>query len=312
METNINKSEYLQQALESHRMKHVDALMQKYIGKRDQIKEALEAEFGIKIASSAINSGSYAKHTAINIKFDIDLCQPFLRDAFATLEEMVDQLYNFFMYRYSDLELVKSEIRKQRVSIGLTFLINGEKIKMDIVPGRELTQGDYTTTNNLNLYVRAKGIAPATSTQTNIQKHIEHISGKNDERQIIRLLKIWRYHNDKEIKPFFLELITIRAFEDNAGRISSGLWEKLEMVMKYIRDKVEGIRLEDPANSNNVVSETLNAFEKKDLSEEMSRMLERVGGNSEMLRIYFPVNTKFAQTEDKGKSPSVLKTNSFS
>lgn len=312
MDPAINKSEYLQQVLESHRMKHVDKLMRKYISKRNQIKEALENKYGAKIASSAINSGSYAKHTAINIKFDIDLCQPFMRDAFATLEEMVDDLYNYFLNEYIDLELIKSEIRKQRVSIGLTFLIDGEYIKMDIVPGRELTQDNYTKSNNLNLYVRAKGSASATSTQTNIQKHIEHISGKNEERQIIRLLKIWRSKNNKDVKPFFLELITIRAFEDNAGKVPSGLWEKLEMAMKYIRDKVESIRMEDPANSNNVVSDTLNAFEKKNLSEDMRRMLERIDGNSEMIRMYFPVNDKFAEKNDDKRSGTVLKTQSFS
>jgi hypothetical protein len=305
-----NKSEHLEQVLQSHRMSHVEKLMDKYLSKREEVKEALDKKYADKKASSAINSGSYAKHTAINTKFDIDLCQPYKYSAFATLEAMADDLYNFFMYEYQDPQLVKYKIRKQRVSVGLTFVIDGEEIKMDVVPGRELSEGDYSTTHDLNLYVRAKGTQPATYTQTNIQAHIDHIKGKNEERQIIRLLKIWKTSHDKDLKSFFIELITIRAFDD-IGEAPSGLWEMLKMTMEFIRDKVETIRLTDPANSANIVSDTLTSAEKTALADDMRRMLQRIEADSDMIKAYFPVNDKYT---GKGKSTSgatVLKTQSF-
>ncbi|MDL2242455.1 hypothetical protein LJC25_01865, partial [Bacteroidales bacterium OttesenSCG-928-K03] len=260
--------------------------------------------------SSAINSGSYAKHTAINTKFDIDICQPFRFDSFNSLEEMADSVYDFFLNEYDDDDLLYFNVKKQRVSTGLTFYMDGQEIKMDVVPGRELSEGDYFQTSKLNLYVRAKQNTPATYTQTNIKKHIEYISGKEQERNIIRLLKIWKNNKNKDIKSFFIELITIRAFE-NANQIPTSLWEQLKMVLEFIRDNIETIRLVDPANSNNVVSDTLSDIEKENLSNEMKNMLERIEENDELLRFYFTENESFAG-EQKKTGASILSTKSFS
>jgi hypothetical protein len=306
----FNKSEHLNDVLESYKMKHVQELMDKYIQKRNQIKEALDKKYSDKKATSAINSGSYAKHTAVNIKFDIDLCQPFKYDSFSTLEEMADDVYNYFMSEYEDDELVKYATRKQRVSTGLTFYIDAHEVKMDVVPGRELSEDDYAKTNRLNLYVRPKSSTPATYTQTNIQGHINHIKGRDKERNVIRLLKTWRCNKNKDIKSFFIELITIRAFE-NCSSVSADLWEQLKMTMEYIRDNVKTIRLVDPANSNNVVSDTMSAFEKENLAYDMKTMLERIEENSENLKMYFTKNEKFAKKEEK-QGAAILTTKSFS
>ncbi len=249
------------------------------------------------------------------MKFDIDVCLPFLRSSFETLEAMADDVYNYFMNEYEDAQLIKYKTMKQRVSVGLTFLIEGEEVGMDIVPGRELLENDYKVTNKLNLHVRAKGIEPATSTQTNIQKHIELISGKGDEREIIRLLKVWNItkNSGKKLKSFFIELITIRAFEDYSGEKLNGLWERLQMVMEFIRDEVETVQLKDPANSNNIVSNTLTPTEKSNLSHDMEVMLDRISENDENLKVYFPVNDKFDDEENESKiGASILSTKSFS
>ena len=306
----FDKSEHLNDVLESYKMKHVQDLMDKYIKKRNQVKDALDKKYSDKKATSAINSGSYAKHTAINIKFDIDLCQPFKYGSFSTLEEMADDVYNYFKNEYKDNELAKYAIRKQRVSTGLTFYIDGQEVKMDVVPGRELSNDDYTETNRLNLYVRPKSETQATYTQTNIQEHINHIKGRIKERNVIRLLKIWRCNKNKDIKSFFIELITIRAF-GNCRSVSTDLWEQLKMTMEFIRDNVKSIRLVDPANSNNVVSETMSDLEKENLANDMKNMLERIEENSENLKIYFAKNEKFAKKEEK-QGATILTTKSFS
>jgi len=151
----------------------------------------LADKFKDQIVTKAINSGSYAKHDAINTKFDLDVCQPFKRNAFDTLEEMADAVFNFFNEEFEDDDLVTYATRKQRVSIGITFVIDGNEIQMDIVPGRELSADDYVDTHRLNLYVRPKLLESASTTQTNIQKHIDLVKGKTAEREVIRLLKVW-------------------------------------------------------------------------------------------------------------------------
>ena len=308
-----DKNQHLDCVLKSHKMSNVQELMDKYIKKRDEIKEALDTKYSSEKCTSPINSGSYAKHTAINKKFDIDICIPFKRKSFETLEEMADDLFDYFDSEYEDDEL--ELVRKQRVSIGLIFKIDNENIDMDVVPGRELTEDTYNETNNLNLYVREKNGEAATSTQTNIKKHIETISGKNAERETIRLLKIWKVWNNKKYKSFFLELITIRAFE-NTSNVPSGIWNKLKMVMEYICDNVETIKLKDPANSNNIVSNTLSDWEKKLLSNEMETMLNNIEANSDYIKTYFPVNTDFPCEDEEDKftkeeGASILTTKSF-
>ncbi|MEP2448683.1 MAG: nucleotidyltransferase [Balneola sp.] len=303
----LNKGKYLQQTLESYKMKHVSNLMEKYIEKREIVKDALVEKFKDQIVTRAINSGSYAKHDAINTKFDLDVCQPFKHNAFGTLEEMADTIFDFFNEEFEDDDLVGYATRKQRVSTGITFVIDGDEIQMDIVPGRELSTDDYVETNRLNLYVRPKLLEPASTTQTNIQKHIDLVKGKNSERSIIRLLKIWKTNKNKNsIKSFFIELITIKAFE-KCSEVPTGIWEQLEMVLEFIGDNVRTIRLEDPANSNNVVSDTMTDSEKINLHLDIEQMLEMIESSSDNLKSYFPVNDDFVETEDdEDKSAAAL------
>lgn len=312
----FDKNKHLKNVLESYKMYHVQNKMEKYIEKRENIKDELDLKYSTKKVTRAINSGSNAKHTPINSKFDIDICLPFKKDSFETLEKMSDDVFNFFMNEYEDEQLVKYKTKKQRVSVGLTFLIDGEEIGMDIVPGRELNEDDYKESHRLNLYVRAKGIDPATSTQTNIQKHIDLISGKSEEREIIKLLKIWNIskNNGKKLKSFLIELITIRAFDDyNKEEKLNSIWDRLKMTIEFIKDNIEAIQLKDPANSNNIVSNTLTAIEKKNLSLDMKLLLDRISDSGNNLKIYFPINDKYEPEEQESKiGASILSTKSFS
>jgi hypothetical protein len=307
------KNNHLNEVLETHRMSKIQDKMDKYLIKRDKIKDSLESQYNGKIVRRAINSGSYAKFTAVNNRFDIDICQPFRKDSFGTLQEMADDLYEYFdvEYRKTDGDLEK--VKKQRVSVGLTFLIDNEEVPMDVVPGRELVEGGYNETKNLNLHVRAKGDTLPTSTQTNISKHVDLIKGKLDERSIIRLMKIWKIKHNPEIKSFFLELITIKAFEKNAGNIPNGKWNKLKMVMEYIRDNVKTVTLKDPANSNNIVSNTLNYTEKEQFSEDMENALNQIDRNEQRINYYFPKNEDFCEKESTpSRAASVIPTAHFS
>lgn len=303
------KNQHLNDVLESHRMKHIQDKMKKYLEKRDEIKDALEEKYKRKIVVRAINSGSYAKHTAINIKFDIDICQPFKRDSFQTLEQMADDIYDFFKNDYEDNDII--EVRKQRVSTGVIFWIGGESVPMDITPGRELDQESFND-KYLNLFVRAKGENPATHTQTNISKHIELIQGKTDERRVIRLLKIWKNKHNLNIKSFFLELITIRAFEKNKNSLPYDQWGKLKMTMEFIRDNVETIKLVDPANSSNIVSNTLDDDEKKQFAKDMKNALEQIEESEKRIGYYFSANDKFVKKENEAKKASIIPTAHFS
>ncbi|MBL0033608.1 MAG: hypothetical protein IPP27_16085 [Bacteroidetes bacterium] len=160
---------------------------------------------------------------------------------------MADELFRYFDEENQDDQLLKPG-KEQRGSIGLEVNIDDEVIGRDVIPGREINTDEYTQTFDLKLYVRPRDLSPESETKTNIKKHIDLISGKTSEREIIRLLKVWKHYNDKKIKSFKIELLTLRAFEENAINISDDLWGRLEMTMTFIRDNIETIQLKDPAN----------------------------------------------------------------
>ncbi len=286
----MSESEYLQEVLETYRMRHIDTLRRKYLKKRDEVKEALEKEY-TSTMYNPINSGSYAKHTMINNKFDVDIVVPFKRNAFVTLEAMFEAVFDFLTKEYRG----KAYVKKQNVSIGIEFNpdSNGDIVHLDIVPGREFNLDQYPLDKKLNLQVNGTFNSPKDSdyVQTNIQAQIDHIKSRDNERQIIRLLKIWKSTNHEKYKSFLIELLTIKAF-DTLFMTNLNLWGKLKAVMEYIRDHIaeDNFTLKDPGNSGNDVVRSLESRKRQNLSSKMKTMLENINGNTDTLKTYFPVN----------------------
>jgi hypothetical protein len=290
-----NKTQHLKDVLESHKIKKEQTLLDKHIAKRNEIKEALEEKYSSNIYSP-FNSGSYAKNTAVNTKFDFDFMVPFKRDAFDTLEKMFVSVFEFLEDEYGSAAIVK----KQKVSIGLEFYADdeGDVVRIDIVPGRELNKDQYEKDNKLNLYVNqtfGKLNAGSDYIRSNIHAQINNIRDratkeKETIRNIIRLLKVWKINRNQKIKSFFIELITIKAVD--SVEISGDLWDRLKKVLEFIRDEVQTIALPDPGNSSNEVADTLTDYEKVSLSDDMKYLLERIEENSDNIKIYFPVNEK--------------------
>lgn len=301
----VDRSEHLNSVLETHRMSHINDVISKHKEKVKEIKEALEEKYTSDIYGP-FNSGSFGKHTAINIKFDLDIVVPFKRDSFDTIEKMFNDVFDFLYEKYH--KTGEAVVRKQKVSIGVLFHADedGDEINIDVVPGRELTKDTYLEKRDLNIYFNdnAWGFSKGSYTKTNIQAQIDHIKAKENERKVIRLLKIWKNTNHEKYKSFLLELITIKAFDKS--NISGNLWEKLKGVMTYIKDNItkEDFTLKDPGNSNNDVIKTLESWERQTLSDKMKNMIDRIEGHSENIKIYFPINEKFEDKEDNTLSNS--------
>ena len=307
----MNKSLHLEEVIKTHQITKEKTLLDKHLQKKNEIKEALKEKYGDNVYTP-FNSGSYAKNTAINTKFDFDLVSPFKRNAFGangTLKEMYEDVYNFLYDKYKDA----AEVRKQKVSIGLEFYADsdGDVLKIDVVPGRELNQDQYKDDENLNLYVYYKYgnfAADSERIKTNIHAQINNIKDRADKekdsiRKIIRLLKVWKNtkHN-YPTKSFFLELITIKAFDNK--ELTGNLWDKLKTVLEYIRDNVtkDSFTLKDPGNSSNDLAETLTNSEKLQLSNDMKNLLERIEENDENIKTYFPENPKFKEEDDENEN----------
>lgn len=302
----FDKNVHLSDVLESYKMKHIQIFLDKVNIKRDEIKEKLSTHYGSNKYSS-FNSGSMAKHTATNLKFDVDVVEPFKHSSFATLEEMFNDVYNYLKGEYGN----QATVRRQKVSIGIEFPKEDddiEPIQLDIVPGRELNDDEYPNTHDLNLYFNEDhwGFKKGSRQKTNIYKQIEYIKGKSEERKIIRLLKTWKKHHNKNYKSFMLELFCIKSLQSYTGE--NKIWDCLKYTMEYIKDNIENesFNLVDPGNSSNNVLSIMDSFKRTSLKNEMISMLSNIESNdSSYLPYYFPENEKYAvKSEEEGYESS--------
>lgn len=185
-------------------------------------------------------SGSYAKETGVRGISDVDVFISLKSDTNGTLKEIFERLFS----------LAQSNgwsPRRQNVSVGVT--VNGTR--GDLVPGR--VQAGYH--NYHSLYLRKRD----SWTQTNVSLHVDTVreSGRLKE---IRAIKIWRMLNSLEFPSLYLELFTIRSL---SGRSRSNLAENVLHILRTIGTSLASMRIEDPANTNNILSDELTYAEKK-------------------------------------------------
>lgn len=183
-------------------------------------------------------SGSFAKGTAIQGGTDVDLFCSISSTVPDKLESIHDSLFNA-------LQADGYAPKRQNVSIGLS--VRGYKV--DITPGKKRSNAG----NDHSLYSRKTG----GWIQTNVDKHISFVrcSGRAPE---IRWLKQWRCQSGVEWPSFHLELFCIRALR---GARQGNIAANVITVLRSLRTELDKV-LEDPANTNNNVSDTMTAAER--------------------------------------------------
>jgi hypothetical protein len=258
-----------------------------YKRKRKILEDAIRKKFQGKLAGRIVYGGSIAKGTAINISFDVDLIIPFSHSS-NSLEYLANQILQFFKKEFKDKDLKK--IRNQRVSIGLTFrTTNGCEIRIDVVPGREQSLGDYAITKKLNLY----DYFEKRYFQTNVSKQIQLIKNSHSEtRDVIKLLKIWRTGKEfKGIKSFLIEMIVLDALKKKQVHHRTGLDKVLVIVADHIQSSISSKRLVDPGNSRNVVSDLLSQNLRNRIGIDMRKVLKAMRNDPKLLEQLFPVRS---------------------
>lgn len=298
------KNNHLDCVLKSHNIENNEKLMTAYRTKRDEVREDLKKKYSDEIYQ-ILHSGSYKKKTAINIKFDMDLVVPFKKDGADTLELIYNSLFDYYNLDYRKKDNSLFEVKKQKVAIGLKFLVDSHELDLDIVPGREVNE--YETDGDLNLHVNESmgSFAKLTYIKTNIQKQIDNIKNNSVTRESIKLLKLWKRRNNGEMKSFVIELISIEALKDYSG--DNDQWSKLKHTLGFIRDNIEKMRLTDPGNSNNVVSNALEDYQKKNISETMKWMLQNIESNEKQIETYFPANSEYpCESKEENKSAYII------
>lgn len=185
-------------------------------------------------------SGSYAKETGVRGISDVDVFISLRADTTDTLKDIYEKL----------VSLAQSNgwsPRRQNVSVGVT--VNGTR--GDLVPGK--VQAGYQ--NYHSLYLRKRD----SWTQTNVGLHVDTVHGSGRLKEI-RAVKIWRMLHGLDFPSLYLELFTIRSL---SGRSRSPLGENVLHALTAIGTSLASTRIEDPANTNNILSDELTQSEKQ-------------------------------------------------
>ncbi len=195
-------------------------------------------------------SGSRAKGDAIKGKSDIDIFVSIDdKDNAYTVKDYYESLYTFLKSK-----LPKESMRKQNVSIGISYA----GCSVDITPGKRIKQAlviNIMSYYDHYIYSRKND----KNTKTNIQKHIALVKGSG-LADIMMLLKIWRNCHGLELPSIAIEIITAEVLKNSN---KCGLYNKFKFVLEVLRDTIMDRKIIDPANSNNNIADSMSLKEKQ-------------------------------------------------
>lgn len=253
----MTPQKYLENLIENQKLK--DQELNTLSEHREEVESLLREDFGddpvIKYA------GSKAKGTMIRENYDLDIVCYFSHEDDKSLKEIRDEVAEKLREKYQIEE--KGTALRIRKSGEDNSLID---YHIDVVPGRFVDESQQ----DAYLYVQ---YGEKERMKTNIKTHIKHIS-ESGCREVIKLAKLWNCRNDLHIKTFIIELFVIESLKDFdwKGRLDTGF----KKILESFRDNFVSVRLEDPANSNNIVSQLLNDAQKKDIAQIAGGQLKSV------------------------------------
>ena len=195
-------------------------------------------------------SGGYAKNTAISLSAHVDVLVSLGPVPGMAMKTIFWNLFEFL----SDRDL---RPHTRYVSIQVPF----KDLRIDVIPAcRE--QG---TSRNI-LFNKKTGEAVV----TDVTRHI-HMVANSGRQQEICALKVWRERASLEFPSLYLELTVLHALEsERFGQLA----DNVMAVLRYIDLRFEQGVVRDPANPQNVISNDLNAADKKALARAARKAIE--------------------------------------
>ncbi|TAK28173.1 MAG: nucleotidyltransferase [Chloroflexota bacterium] len=206
---------------------------------RAQIEDVLRNAFGW--GPRVYYAGSYGKDTMIAAYHDLDIVFYFPFGTNASLKTIYWDVYHA-------LTAAGYILQQKDVAIRIPYSAG---FSIDVVPGRAID----ATFDYANLYRSETD----SWLQTSIKQHIETIRNSN-LRETMKLVKLWNVRHGLGVRSFALELLTIRALQ---GSQVYGHDSKLMAMFAFLRDHMATIRLVDPANTNNIITDAIPHATKK-------------------------------------------------
>lgn len=197
---------------------------------RDELSAHLNRQLGG--GPRVYYGGSYGKGTMIRESFDLDLVVYYPHTETRPLRQLFGTVHQALV---AGNYTVHPRTVALRIPRGFSFHV-------DVVPGRA---HDHT----FRYATLFKNTEPPSSLQTSLKVHIDAVR-KSELRQLVRLLKIWRLRHGVPLKTFALELLAARALaERRRDEYGTAFWTVLEFIAQHM----PRVRLEDPANTANIL-----------------------------------------------------------
>ena len=248
--------------------------------KAHEIKRLLNTKFRNEIVGSPKFNGSCLKGTSIQGS-DIDIHLRFKKH-----ESSIEHIYNsVYMFLKNELNAEAITIRRQKHSIGVVYELDSEIMRIDVVPSRtsnNTDNDDYIFVNSASFFTQPS------FRKINTRKQLKVLNFTHKERKIIKLLKIWKNENNINLKSIYLELLVKKAFEHKIP--SRNIDKCLLDVLNYIANNISKLRIVDPANSNNIISDTLTYGEKIAVRDSCFDMISEIKKDKRNIIDFFPVN----------------------
>ncbi len=209
-------------------------------------KQKINNDYNLDIQIESQKSGSRAKGTALKGKSDIDVFVSIIdRDNTYTTEAYYNNLYDFLKSKIGH-----NPIRKQNVSIGLNYA----GCNIDVTPAKKLNTTSYERYYDHNMWSNKR----QSLMQTNIQKHIDLVTSSGLQNEIM-CVKMWRNCHGLELPSIYIEILVTEVLKNKGSSLDNNVLELLRM----LQDTVQNRHIVDPANSNNIISDSLTETEKQ-------------------------------------------------
>lgn len=212
--------------------------------KANKVVSIIKKEVGHLLAEEPTRLGSTEKGTALSDKFDIDIGLLFKPGSFDSTGKMYSYLLNLFE-KYIGKESI-IEVRDQKKSIGIVFLLSDREYKIDVVPNKQ----SFSDQTSGYLFVNNGSNSSYTKTDFRALKSIRY---SQTQKKIIILLKHWKGKNDLPFSSHLLQQLVKDAYRYNS--VPKKFTQKVIMVMTHIRDNLDHITLRSIENTNNILTD---------------------------------------------------------
>lgn len=276
----MTTNEYLAKVLRAQTLEEGSEELKALQERRAEVEKHIRAAFE-KSSPTIRYGGSKAKGTMIREAYDLDVISYFANGDTGA-GETLEAIYHNVKEALGKHYLVVPKASALRLT-DLSPASRGVDFHVDVVPGR------FTDDSKTDAYLYLS-TGEKCRLKTNLDVHIEHVrdSGVTDA---IRLVKLWKARNGISLKIFILELLVIKLLQDKK---KVGLANQLEHIWTELRDGIEDVSVEDPANpTGNDLSELLNDNVKAELAAVARRTLSLIE-ESGWEAVFGPVDEKTA------------------